>query len=106
MHEHIIAVAERAERSVVRGFESRVLEQPDAVALEFEGAAWTYARLNRAANGLARLLLDLGVSPGAPVGIALDPGPLTAVAILGVLKAGGAYVPISSSEPAERAGFV
>jgi non-ribosomal peptide synthetase component F len=91
---------------VVGMFEARAERHAGSTAVEFEADLLTYSDLNRMANGLAGLLVEHGVMPGARVVICLDPSPLTAVAILGVLKAGGAYVPVSPSDPVNRIAYV
>ncbi len=96
----------RAYEDVIDGFEDRVERHPGTAAVEFEGDELTYARLNRMADGLAGLLVERGVTAGQAVVICLEPGPLTAVAVLGVLKAGGAYVPVSPADPPNRIAFV
>jgi amino acid adenylation domain-containing protein len=75
-------------------------------AARFEDESLTYSELNRQANRLARRLVSAGLAPAMPVVICVEPGLLTAVAILGVLKAGGAYVPVSPSYPAHRIAYV
>jgi surfactin family lipopeptide synthetase A len=97
---------DQAGGSVVRAFEAHTERDGGAIAVEFHQTHLTYAALNQKANGLSELLVELGLRPGAPVAICLEPSPLTAVAILGVLKAGGAYVPISSVDPPDRVAYV
>src|SRR5271157_649194 len=99
------SLLDQAGGSVVRAFEAHAARDGGAIAIQFDQEQVTYAALNQQANGVAELLADLGLRPGAPVGILVDPGPLTAVAILGVLKAGGAYVPISSADPIDRIAY-
>ncbi|MEW5928157.1 MAG: non-ribosomal peptide synthase/polyketide synthase [Gemmatimonadota bacterium] len=79
---------------------------PESTALAFEGAALTYAELERAANRLAGHLRRRGVGPETRVGICLDRGLELVVAVLGVLKAGGVYVPLDPAYPAERTAFM
>jgi amino acid adenylation domain-containing protein len=100
------AQLEQAGGSVVQAFEAHARRAGGAIAIQFDQERVTYGALNQKANGLAEFLVELGLQPGSPVAICLDPSPLTAVAILGVLKAGGAYVPISSGDPVDRVAYV
>jgi amino acid adenylation domain-containing protein len=78
----------------------------DRVAVQRDGARLTYHELEQRTNGLAEVLADRGVVPGEPVLVCLDPGPLAAVALLGILKAGAAYVPVAPSDPVDRLRYV
>ena len=93
--------------SVVERFETWVRRTPDAVAVvDVDGSPITYAKLNRRANRVARLLRSRGVGPEVPVALLLDRSLTQVLAVLGVLKAGGAYVPIDPGYPAQRIRFV
>jgi amino acid adenylation domain-containing protein len=95
-----------ADRCIHELFEAQAARTPDAVAIEFEGDALSYAELNERANRLAHHLAGLGVGPEVRVGICLERGPEMIVSVLAVLKAGGAYVPLDPAYPAERLAFV
>jgi len=83
-------------------FEASAARTPDAPAVAFEGESVSYAELNARANRLAHRLAALGVGAETRVGLFLERGPETMVALLATLKAGGAYVPLDASYPAER----
>ncbi|MCD5970203.1 non-ribosomal peptide synthetase [Pseudomonas quasicaspiana] len=87
---------------VHRLIEAQSERTPDAVALVFGAESLTYRQLNRAANRLARQLIEQGVGPDVLVGVAALRSVEMVVALLGVLKAGGAYVPIDPEYPQER----
>ncbi|HVF89345.1 MAG TPA: amino acid adenylation domain-containing protein [Blastocatellia bacterium] len=87
-------------------FEQQARRAPDAIALEFQGAALTYRELDERANQLARHLLSLGVGPEVIVGICLDRSFDLVVSLLGVLKAGGAYLPLDASNPGPRLDYM
>ncbi|WP_454694302.1 amino acid adenylation domain-containing protein [Achromobacter aegrifaciens] len=89
-----------------RQIERRVQEQPQAVALLFGDAAWSYADLNARANRLAHRLIKLGVRPEVKVGIAMERSFGMVVALLAILKAGGAYVPLDPDYPMERLAYM
>ncbi len=98
----------RTERPYPRGvcihdvFHAQVRARPDAEALAWGGARWTYAELDARANQLAHGLRRHGVGPESRVGVLLERGPELVVSILGILKAGGCYVPLDPAYPAER----
>ncbi len=83
-------------------FEALAASQPDAIALEFESEVLTYAELNGEANRLAHQLIAHGVTPDAPVGMAVERLPEMIIGLLAVMKAGGGYVPLDPSYPAAR----
>ncbi|MES1264878.1 MAG: AMP-binding protein, partial [Variovorax sp.] len=80
-------------------FEARVAEQPDAVALVFDGETLTFAELERGANRVANTLLAHGVRPGERVGLYVERGFELIFALLGVAKSGAAYVPLDTAYP-------
>ncbi|HEV3049863.1 MAG TPA: amino acid adenylation domain-containing protein, partial [Longimicrobium sp.] len=87
-------------------FEAQVARTPDAVAVEFDAEALSYAELNARANRLAHHLRALGVGPDARVGICMERGPGMVVGVLAVLKAGGAYLPLDPAYPGERLRYM
>jgi amino acid adenylation domain-containing protein len=87
-------------------FEARATAQPDAVAVEMDGASLTYRELDSRSNRLAHALRARGARPGAFVGICLDRSLDLIVALLGVTKSGAAYVPLDPSHPQERLAFL
>lgn len=87
-------------------FERTAARFPDRTAVTCEGAALSYAELNRRANRLAHCLRAAGVTPGTPVAVCLERSTELVAALLGILKSGGAYLPIDLSYPAERLAFM
>ena len=87
-------------------FAEQAARTPDAPAMEWAGETTTYAALDAASDGVARRLLALRLGPEAHVGIAMERGAATVVAVLGVLKAGGVYVPLDLQYPAPRLAFM
>jgi amino acid adenylation domain-containing protein len=85
--------------AIPRRFETQVDADPGRLALEFGGDAWTYEALDRAANRVARALLDRHAPWSGPVVLLIEQGPALIAAILGVLKAGGLYVPLETWHP-------
>ncbi|MCO7187381.1 MULTISPECIES: non-ribosomal peptide synthetase [unclassified Pseudoalteromonas] len=80
---------------------------PDAVAVETQGAQVTFAQLNARADVLAtRLLTEHQVSMGQPVGIVAQRCVDTLCGIAAILKAGGTYVPLDPQAPADRLNYI
>lgn len=79
---------------------------PDRPAVRFSGNTLTYAELEARTNQLARALVESGLGRGERVGIFMNKGLESAVAIYGIMKAGGAYVPLDPFAPVGRIGFV
>ena len=87
-------------------FERQAEARPEHVAIEFAGARWTYAALDRSANQLARLLRERGIGPGTLVALLLPRSADPYLAQLATLKAGAAYVPLDPDYPADRIGYI
>ena len=87
-------------------FEAQVEKTPDSVAAVFEEKQLTYRELNTKANQLAHYLQELGVGPGALVGICVERSLEMIIGLLSILKAGGAYVPLDPAYPKERLAFM
>ena len=76
-------ISPSAERSCIHELvERQAARTPDATAVIHAGKNLSYLRLNSRANQLARSLSQLGVKPGASVGIALRPSLNLPVALL------------------------
>ncbi|WP_433769747.1 non-ribosomal peptide synthase/polyketide synthase [Pseudomonas putida] len=91
---------------VQRHFEERVVEDPEATALVFQGQSLSYAELNLRANRLAHHLRAQGVGPEVIVGIACERSFEMVVGLLAILKAGGAYVPLDPEYPLDRLSYM
>jgi amino acid adenylation domain-containing protein len=79
---------------------------PETEAVRAGGVALTWCDLVRRANGLARTLRARGVERGDRVGIYMNKGLETPVALYGIMKAGAAYVPLDPFAPAARTALV
>jgi L-proline---[L-prolyl-carrier protein] ligase len=79
---------------------------PDEVAVVDGARSTTYSELERRANQLGHLLLDLGVECGDRVGIYLEKSIESLLAIYGTLKAGAVYVPLDLDAPPARLGYI
>ncbi|MBT2380628.1 amino acid adenylation domain-containing protein [Streptomyces sp. ISL-111] len=80
----------------------RTAEAPDHPAVVRGDRTWTYAELSRRVEEIAAWLLDRGVRPEEPVGIAMDRSVDFVLAVLGVLRAGAVYVPVDHRWPRSR----
>ena len=89
-----------------QAFELQVARTPDAIAIQHDGQAITYATLNRRANRVAHRLMALGVQPDDCVAMYLPRGPELLVAMLGTLKAGGAYLNLDLAYPEGRLRYM
>ena len=79
---------------------------PDAIAVEADGVALTYAELDRRANRLAHRLRERGVRGGSRAAILLHRGIETYVCLLAIGKAGAAFVPIDPASPPDRIAYI
>jgi len=86
--------------------EDQAARTPDAIALRWNGTAWTYAQLMARVDRAALLLQQKGVVSETLVGVCMSRTPDMVVALLGVLKAGGAYVALDPAYPAARTEYV
>ncbi|HEX2091764.1 MAG TPA: amino acid adenylation domain-containing protein, partial [Longimicrobiaceae bacterium] len=100
------ALEHPAHRCVHDLFTDQAARSPEAVALACADQRLTYAELEARANRLARHLRRLGIRPEARVGVCLQRGLDSVVALLAVFKAGGVYVPLDPTYPPERLRFV
>ena len=89
-------------RALALRFEEMVARHGERPAVTGAGRILTYRELNRAANRIARALLDRAQTAGTPVAVMLGHDPMSVIAMLGVLKAGAPYVGLQPSMPAER----
>ncbi|MBU8900321.1 amino acid adenylation domain-containing protein [Corallococcus sp. M34] len=87
-------------------FQAQAARTPDAVAVEYEGSALTYAQLARRANQLAHRLAAMGVRRGDTVAVCVERSPAWVVGLLGILQAGAAYVPLDPTYPTERLAWM
>jgi len=92
--------------TVLDQFESWAAGTPNSIAIEFEQQSITYGSLNSRANGLALRLSELGIGPGAIVGLCLERSVEMVVGVLGILKTGAAYLPLDPANPQQRVAFM
>lgn len=93
---------EVADSLLHEGFFKWASEEPDRIALVFEGGRMTYGELSRRALQVAAWMIDQGVTPGDTVAIDLPKGPDQIISLFGVLAAGATYLPIGRDLPPRR----
>ncbi|HEV7515919.1 MAG TPA: condensation domain-containing protein, partial [Thermoanaerobaculia bacterium] len=104
---NVVATADRDLAPALHDlFAAQVARTPEALAVTCEGAALTYAELDRRAGRLARRLRALGVGPEVRVALLLDRSLARVTATLGILQAGGCYLPLDPTYPKERLAFL
>lgn len=87
-------------------FEKKAHEEPDAVAVMFEGKSTTYHALNHKANIVAHNLMSRGVKNGQFIGLSVNRSAELIASILGIFKAGCAYVPLDPTYPVSSLDFM
>ncbi|SNT51347.1 non-ribosomal peptide synthetase, partial [Rhodococcoides kyotonense] len=95
-----------SDATVLDAFSRRVVERPDAVAVRFGGASWTYAEFDARVSEIARALRAEGVGAGSTVAVSMRRSAEMVAALYGVVRAGAAYVPIDPDHPAERTDYI
>jgi amino acid adenylation domain-containing protein len=87
-------------------FYRKSLETPDSIAIEGPDSLITYRELVCWSAGVMKLLVELGVTIGTPIGIWMPPSPKGIAAILGILGRGGYYVPLPFDAPESRLAMI
>lgn len=93
-------------QTVVKLFESKVLETPDEAAVTSGNQQFTYQKLNATANRIAHQLQAQGIGSGSIVGIMAQPSLEMFSGVLGILKSGAAYLPIDPEYPLDRIQYM
>ena len=97
---------EEIEQTVHGRFERIVGQYSDRLALKMGERALTYNELNRAANRIARAVIDQRGLGSEPVVLLLEHGIDVIAAIFGVLKAKKFYTVIDPSFPSDRVSYI
>jgi non-ribosomal peptide synthetase component F len=79
-----------------------VTKTPGAAAVVEEDRSFSYAELHDWSDKISAALVEVGVQPGARIGLPAVRSTAFVAAILGILKAGGAYLPLDEEEPLVR----
>ncbi|MBW8687219.1 non-ribosomal peptide synthetase [Chitinophaga rhizophila] len=96
------AKAFEEELSIIALFDQQAARTPDAIAIEHEGKAISYAALQSLSNGIAAALSTAGIQEGDLVGVLLDREPGFVYSVLGILRLGAAYIPVDTTYPSGR----
>ncbi|GAB1510973.1 amino acid adenylation domain-containing protein [Actinophytocola sp. KF-1] len=88
--------------SVLREFDDRVRENPDAPAVLTATGSFGYAQLDAAANALAGRLAAMGAVPGRIVAVVADLSPTLVAGELAALKLGCPFLPLLPADPIPR----
>ncbi|MFA6008626.1 MAG: thioester reductase domain-containing protein [Desulfobacteraceae bacterium] len=83
-------------------FTKKALENPEKIALLFDGRNMSYGELNHRSDLVAVYLKLRGIGRGHVVGIHMDRSMTMIVALMGILKCGAAYLPLDKDYPDER----
>ena len=97
---------EDAEQSAPERFEKIVAAHSNQLAIKTAKHALTYDALNKAANRVARVVLEKCSDSDTPVVVIFDHDVPILVAILGVLKAGKICLVLDPSYPEQRANYI
>ncbi|HEY0016531.1 MAG TPA: condensation domain-containing protein, partial [Longimicrobium sp.] len=92
--------------AVHRLFAEQAARTPDAVAVEGEDGALTYAQLDALSAGVAAALRARGAGRGSLVAVCAERSARMVAALLGVLRTGAAYLPLDPEYPADRLSYM
>ncbi|MFN7994222.1 MAG: amino acid adenylation domain-containing protein [Bryobacteraceae bacterium] len=77
-------------------------QNPDRVAVQFEGRSLSYRELDVTSDRLARVLRNHGAVPGDLIALCVSRSIEMVVGLLAILKGGCAYVPMDPDYPVQR----
>jgi len=91
---------------LIKKFEEVVRDIPDKVAIKTEECYLTYDCLNKYANRLGRLILNIKKNRGQTLALLLGHDEKMIIGMIGVIKAGGVYIPFDPLYPLERLKYM
>ncbi|NQY06745.1 MAG: amino acid adenylation domain-containing protein, partial [Flavobacteriaceae bacterium] len=95
------------DKTVIDLFREQVVKTPDALAVVYEEATFTYQELEDVSNAMANDLLSrTTIEKESLIGVELDRSEWLVVSLLAILKTGGAYVPIDLTYPQQRKDYI
>ncbi len=94
------------EQSISDCFEKVVRRCPNRLAVKTQNNALSYDFLNKAANRVARAILDKFGAQIEPAILLSEQGPGTILSCLGILKAGKILIAVDPSFPVERLAYI
>ncbi len=92
--------------SVIDLIDSRIMSNPNNVAVEEDEKSITYKELESETNKLLKTLEKKGIERGDVVGLFLENSIETIVSIFAILKLGGTFLPIDTSIPKDRIKYL
>lgn len=75
---------------------------PDRTAVSFNTQELSYIQLESWSNQLAHSLIEVGISPGDKIGVAIERGIELIPVLLAIMKTGGVYIPFDTTHPKDR----
>ncbi|HEX4191469.1 MAG TPA: amino acid adenylation domain-containing protein, partial [Stellaceae bacterium] len=102
IHERNQTASEFPDTGLYQWIETQAHQQPDAIAVECGGDAWSYRELIDRAAALAARLQSAGTGKAALVGIAMRRSLDMVAGLLAILKSGAAYLPLDPDLPEAR----
>jgi amino acid adenylation domain-containing protein len=93
---------EEVEQSIPQRFEKIVRMYPDRIAVKSKSLILTYDELNKAANRIARVIVEKRGEGSEPIALLIEQSASLIAAIVGILKAGKIYVPLDRYYPQSR----
>ncbi|SFR96999.1 non-ribosomal peptide synthetase [Anaeromicropila populeti] len=83
-------------------FIKQVDENGEAIAVEWNGLAYTYKQLSEDSSRIANTLVEAGLQIGEAVGVFLERSYEMIAAVMGIVCAGGVYIPLEPYLPDDR----
>ncbi|MGH7930650.1 MAG: AMP-binding protein, partial [Candidatus Binatia bacterium] len=96
---------DETDQSINERFEKQVLRNPTHIAIQTDRLRLTYDDINKAANRVARALLQQ-YSADAPVAILMEHDAPAVIAMLGALKASRIFIPLNPLFPDARIAHI
>jgi amino acid adenylation domain-containing protein/non-ribosomal peptide synthase protein (TIGR01720 family) len=90
------------DKNAVLLFEAQAKQNPNNIAVTFEGESLTYYELNERANQFANYLQENSIQKGDQVVFFMNRGIDYLIGMLGVWKVGACFIPLSTDFPLER----
>ncbi|MFN1834853.1 non-ribosomal peptide synthetase [Balneola sp. MJW-20] len=96
----------KIDRSFQQWLTDIALNDPDQIALVFEGGAYTFQELHERIDAVAAYLQSEKIGKNDIVGIYTGRNRKMIIGILGIMKAGAAYLPLDPKYPTDRKKFM
>ncbi|GEM_PF-1247716 len=87
-------------------FSEKVKENPERIAVEWNGNKITYGELDKYSNAVANYLISKNIGHDDIVGVYMYPSTDTIAVLMGILKSGAAYLPLDPEYPEKRISYM